>query len=71
MTTLTDCARTCDRSGLYRRHCDCGECEETREEYRELHLAKANVFLSERGEREKEIALAGIVAQIRRYEAVL
>lgn len=62
---------TCDRSGLQRRDCYCEECEEIREEYRELHLAKANVLLANRDEREKESALVGIEQQIRRYEVML
>ena len=71
MTTFTD-RWTCQRdSGLYIKDCYCSDCENVKEEYRELHLAKASAFLSNRPDSERDAWMAGIQAQIKRYEEKL
>lgn len=67
MTTLTE-KKVCERgSGLLAKHCECSCCEELVAEFRELHLAKANAYLSDRPEDEKERRMLAIEGQIERY----
>ena len=69
MTTITGGQKVCERdTGLLIRHCECSVCTEIRDEFRELHMAKANVYLSNRDEREKEMRMEAIERAIERYE---
>jgi uncharacterized C2H2 Zn-finger protein len=68
VTTITE-HKVCERdSGLFVRDCECPTCEEIRDEFRELHAAKANVYLSNRPEDEKDRRMLAIEGQIERHK---
>jgi len=67
VTTFTD-RRACEHdTGLLARHCWCSACSDLREEFYELHRAKAEAYLSDRPDDEKEARMAAIEEHIQRY----
>jgi len=71
MTTITD-KRACENdSGLLTRDCDCFDCTQLREDFIQLHIRKAEAYLSNRSEEEREGLVQSIEASIRRYKGWL